>query len=63
MSDFIHHRIGTMCISTSELMCAFRLSTLNQMAAHDELQDDQIKQLLMDLEVAYNGFHRALSQK
>eukprot|EP00698_Gefionella_okellyi_P005788 TRINITY_DN15241_c0_g1_i1.p1 TRINITY_DN15241_c0_g1~~TRINITY_DN15241_c0_g1_i1.p1 ORF type:complete len:232 (-),score=26.52 TRINITY_DN15241_c0_g1_i1:21-647(-) len=38
------------------------LQTLNQMAAHDELSEEQTRQLLMDLEAGYSGFHRALQK-
>lgn len=34
------------------------LITLNGMRASDELSDDQVRQMLMDLDVAYNAFHK-----
>ncbi|XP_014666441.1 PREDICTED: vacuolar protein sorting-associated protein 28 homolog isoform X2 [Priapulus caudatus] len=36
------------------------LDTMNQMQAHDELSDQQVRQLLFDLESAYNSFNRVL---
>lgn len=37
------------------------LIVLNAMSAHEELDDTQVRQLLFDLESAYNSFHRALA--
>lgn len=34
------------------------LVTLNGMRASDELSDDQVRQMLMDLDQAYNAFHK-----
>jgi ESCRT-I complex subunit VPS28 len=39
------------------------LLILNRLKASDELDEDQIRQLLFDLESAYNAFHKALSQR
>jgi ESCRT-I complex subunit VPS28 len=39
------------------------LISLNQMKATDELNGDQVRQLLFDLESSYTGFHRCLSTK
>eukprot|EP00160_Parvularia_atlantis_P016317 Unigene5122_Nuclearia_a/m.15720 Unigene5122_Nuclearia_a/g.15720 ORF Unigene5122_Nuclearia_a/g.15720 Unigene5122_Nuclearia_a/m.15720 type:complete len:226 (-) Unigene5122_Nuclearia_a:95-772(-) len=39
------------------------LVQLNQMRASDELNADQVRQLLFDLENAHNAFYRSLSQK
>eukprot|EP01102_Stenamoeba_stenopodia_P011481 TRINITY_DN3534_c0_g1_i3.p1 TRINITY_DN3534_c0_g1~~TRINITY_DN3534_c0_g1_i3.p1 ORF type:complete len:215 (-),score=52.12 TRINITY_DN3534_c0_g1_i3:128-772(-) len=39
------------------------LVILNRMKASDELDEDQIRQLLFDLESSYNAFHKALSQQ
>lgn len=36
------------------------LQTLSSMQAHDELSEQQVRQLLFDLESAYNGFNRVL---
>jgi ESCRT-I complex subunit VPS28 len=36
------------------------LIKLNGMKAHEELNDDEIRQLLFDLESAYNSFHSLL---
>eukprot|EP00002_Diphylleia_rotans_P029514 TRINITY_DN6015_c0_g1_i1.p1 TRINITY_DN6015_c0_g1~~TRINITY_DN6015_c0_g1_i1.p1 ORF type:complete len:213 (-),score=49.04 TRINITY_DN6015_c0_g1_i1:159-797(-) len=36
------------------------LGIMNKMRASDELAEDQVRQLMFDLENAYNGFHRAL---
>jgi hypothetical protein len=33
------------------------------MAAHEELNADQTRQLLMDLESGYNSFHRAIQSQ
>jgi len=37
------------------------LKLLNTMKAHDELNEQQIRQLLFELESSYNDFHRALA--
>lgn len=37
------------------------LDTLNSMQASDELSEDQVRQMLFDLESAYNDFNRFLS--
>ncbi|KAG9289870.1 hypothetical protein G9A89_015450 [Geosiphon pyriformis] len=39
------------------------LITLNAMKASDELDDDQVRQLLFDLENSHNAFYRSLSDK
>eukprot|EP00164_Ancoracysta_twista_P000071 GFYU01000096.1.p1 GENE.GFYU01000096.1~~GFYU01000096.1.p1 ORF type:complete len:279 (+),score=51.70 GFYU01000096.1:142-978(+) len=36
------------------------ISKLNKMKASDELEDEQVRQLLFDLESSYNAFHRSL---
>lgn len=38
------------------------LVTLNKMKASDELDQDQVRQLLFDLESAHNAFYRLISQ-
>ena len=38
------------------------LENLNAMSAADELSEDQVRQMLFDLESAYNDFNRFLSQ-
>lgn len=40
--------------------CAPRLQTLSGMSASDELDDSQVRQMLFDLESAYNAFNRFL---
>lgn len=37
-----------------------RLTTLSSMSASDELDDNQVRQMLFDLESAYNAFNRFL---
>lgn len=37
-----------------------RLQTLSGMSASDELDDSQVRQMLFDLESAYNAFNRFL---
>lgn len=37
-----------------------RLQTLSGMSASDELDDNQVRQMLFDLESAYNAFNRFL---
>lgn len=37
-----------------------RLQTLSGMSASDELDDSQVRQMLFDLEAAYNAFNRFL---
>lgn len=39
------------------------LVTLNGMRASDELSDDQVRQMLMDLDQAYNAFHKFVEGK
>jgi len=39
------------------------LVTLNAMKASDSLNEEQIRQMLFDLESAYNAFHKSLSSK
>lgn len=39
---------------------ARRLQTLSGMSASDELDDSQVRQMLFDLESAYNAFNRFL---
>ncbi|CAG8460979.1 2769_t:CDS:2 [Ambispora gerdemannii] len=39
------------------------LITLNSMKASDELNDEQVRQLLFDLENSHNAFYRSLSDK
>lgn len=41
-------------------LCSPRLQTLSGMSASDELDDSQVRQLLFDLESAYNAFNRFL---
>jgi ESCRT-I complex subunit VPS28 len=36
------------------------LTTLNKMKASDELDKEQIRQMMFDLESSYNAFHRAI---
>ena len=38
----------------------FRYETLSSMKASDELTDEQVRQMLFDLEQAYNSFNRSL---
>jgi ESCRT-I complex subunit VPS28 len=38
------------------------LITLNQMKAHDELDDQQTRQLIFDLDSAYAAFHKSLAE-
>ena len=40
-----------------------RLAELNKLSASDELSEEQVRQCLFDLEMAYNEFHRCLSSK
>lgn len=40
--------------------CVPRLQTLSGMSASDELDDSQVRQMLFDLESAYNAFNRFL---
>uniref|UniRef100_A0A1D5RK02 Vacuolar protein sorting-associated protein 28 homolog n=1 Tax=Macaca mulatta TaxID=9544 RepID=A0A1D5RK02_MACMU len=40
--------------------CTPRLQTLSGMSASDELDDSQVRQMLFDLESAYNAFNRFL---
>lgn len=40
--------------------CPPRLQTLSAMSASDELDDSQVRQMLFDLESAYNAFNRFL---
>ncbi len=40
--------------------CARRLETLGGMQASEELDDSQVRQMLFDLESAYNEFNRVL---
>lgn len=37
-----------------------RYETLSRMKASDELTDEQVRQMLFDLEHAYNAFNRSL---
>ena len=37
-----------------------RYETLSSMKASDELTDEQVRQMLFDLEQAYNSFNRSL---
>jgi len=37
------------------------LVQMNKMKASDELNEEQIRQMLFDLESAYNAFHKSLS--
>eukprot|EP01119_Soliformovum_irregulare_P001752 TRINITY_DN1152_c0_g1_i1.p1 TRINITY_DN1152_c0_g1~~TRINITY_DN1152_c0_g1_i1.p1 ORF type:complete len:266 (+),score=64.24 TRINITY_DN1152_c0_g1_i1:131-928(+) len=39
------------------------LITLNKMKAADELNEEQIRQMLFDLESAYNAFHKSLASR
>lgn len=41
-------------------LCLPRLTTLSSMSASDELDDSQVRQMLFDLESAYNAFNRFL---
>lgn len=41
-------------------LCSCRLQTLSGMSASDELDDSQVRQMLFDLESAYNAFNRFL---
>ena len=34
------------------------LTTLHQMKAHEQLDDEQVRQMSFDLDCAYNAFHR-----
>lgn len=47
------------CLSHGYVLC-FRLTTLSSMSASDELDDSQVRQMLFDLESAYNAFNRFL---
>ena len=38
----------------------FRLSVLSKMSASQELDENQVRQLLFDLDSAYNAFNRLL---
>lgn len=38
----------------------YRLDTLSGMSAHEELDDGQVRQMLFDLDSAYNAFNRNL---
>lgn len=42
------------------MLCSHRLQTLSGMSASDELDDSQVRQMLFDLESAYNAFNRFL---
>jgi len=35
----------------------FRLLTLSEMRAHDELSEEQVRQMLFDIEQSYNAFN------
>lgn len=52
----LHWWVG--CYSTNT-----RLITLNAMQAADEISDEQSRQMLFDIENAYNEFFRSLSGK
>jgi ESCRT-I complex subunit VPS28 len=39
------------------------LVTLNKMKASEEIDDEQARQLMFDLETAHNEFYRSLSDK
>lgn len=55
----LHGDIITLLLIQS---CVFvpRLQTLSGMSASDELDDSQVRQMLFDLESAYNAFNRFL---
>ena len=38
-----------------------RLSEMNKMSASDELNDEQVRQLMFDLDSAYTAFHKSLA--
>ena len=38
----------------------YRLTTLSDMRAHDELSEEEVRQMLFDLEQSYNAFNRLL---
>ena len=40
-----------------------RLITLNRMKASEDLDQDQVRQLLFDLEGSYSAFYRSLSSE
>lgn len=49
--------------NTPPALCSLagtRLQTLSGMSASDELDDSQVRQMLFDLESAYNAFNRFL---
>ena len=48
------------CLPPHALCCTPRLQTLSGMSASDELDDSQVRQMLFDLESAYNAFNRFL---
>ena len=37
------------------------LAEMNQMSASDELNDEQVRQVLFDLDSAYTAFHQSLA--
>lgn len=47
-------------VSTQHSSPPTRLQTLSGMSASDELDDSQVRQMLFDLESAYNAFNRFL---
>jgi ESCRT-I complex subunit VPS28 len=44
-------------------MSMSRLVTLNKMKASDEINEEQVRQLMFDLETAHSTFYRSLSEK
>ncbi|MEQ2160552.1 hypothetical protein GOODEAATRI_000442 [Goodea atripinnis] len=48
------------CIADIVSVRLLALSTLSSMSASDELDDNQVRQMLFDLESAYNAFNRFL---
>ncbi len=54
-SVFLHFKSNAHCV-----VLAHRLTTLSSMSASDELDDSQVRQMLFDLESAYNAFNRFL---
>lgn len=55
-------RYRAIIVPLESLMFPFcsRLDTFNGMSASEELDDSQVRQMLFDLDSAYNGFNRLL---
>ena len=45
------------------MLTLLRLVALNKMKASEEINEEQSRQLMFDLETAHNAFYRSLSEK